>query len=80
MSYYFSKTIGMPFAAAVCRVTNKPASKGFGRLTTIHAQQTMKANLGVEFKPYTILGIASGGHRHSRYPERAARARRWTFD
>ncbi|PTE06969.1 DUF302 domain-containing protein [Mesorhizobium helmanticense] len=59
MSYYFSKTVAMPFAAAINHVTNKLASKGFGVLTSIDVQQVMKAKLGAEFKPYVILGACN---------------------
>lgn len=59
MSYYFTKTIHMPFATAVSHVTNKLSSKGFGVLTSIDVQQTMKAKLGVTFRPYVILGACN---------------------
>jgi uncharacterized protein (DUF302 family) len=59
MSYYFSKTIDMPFATAISHVTSKLATKGFGVLTSIDVGQTMKAKLGVEFKPYVILGACN---------------------
>ena len=42
MSYYFSKTIKMPFAQAIQHVTDALASKGFGVLTTIDVRATMK--------------------------------------
>ena len=59
MSYYFSKTVDMPFATAVNHVTNKLANKGFGVLTSIDVQQVMKAKLGADFKPYVILGACN---------------------
>ncbi|MCV3205479.1 DUF302 domain-containing protein [Mesorhizobium sp. YC-39] len=59
MSYYFSKTIAMPFPAAIDHVTDKLASKGFGVLTSIDVQQTMKAKLGADFRPYIILGACN---------------------
>jgi uncharacterized protein (DUF302 family) len=56
MSYYFSKSLDMPLAAAIEHVTKKLAGKGFGILTRIDVQHTMKVKLGVDFKPYMILG------------------------
>lgn len=59
MSYYFSKNLDMPFAAAIEHVTKKLADKGFGVLTRIDVQHTMKVKLGVDFKPYMILGACN---------------------
>ncbi|AZO41797.1 DUF302 domain-containing protein [Mesorhizobium sp. M7D.F.Ca.US.005.01.1.1] len=59
MSYYFSKTIDLPFATAVTHVTNKLASKGFGVLTSIDVKQVMKTKLGADFRPYVILGACN---------------------
>ncbi|TGQ35572.1 MULTISPECIES: DUF302 domain-containing protein [unclassified Mesorhizobium] len=59
MSYYFSRTIDMPFDAAVRHVTENLANKGFGILTSIDVQKTMKAKLGADFKPYVILGACN---------------------
>jgi uncharacterized protein (DUF302 family) len=59
MSYYISRSLDMPFDAAIEHVTKSLAGKGFGILTRIDVQQTMKAKLGVDFKPYLILGACN---------------------
>ncbi len=64
MSYYFSKTLEMPFEQAIQHVTDALAAKGFGVLTTIDVRATMKKKLNIEFRSYTILGACNPEFAH----------------
>ena len=59
MSYYTSRTISAPFSEVIERVTAALGQKGFGVLTTIDVTATMKTKLGVDFRPYVILGACN---------------------
>lgn len=64
MTYYFSKTIDLPFDQAIEHVTEKLKEKGFGVLTTIDVKATLKKKIDADFRPYTILGACNPGFAH----------------
>ncbi len=56
MSYYVNRFVSMPFDEAIETVTRELKNEGFGVLTEIDVQATIKAKLGADFRPYRILG------------------------
>ena len=59
MSYYFAKTLPVGFDEAVRRATEALKQQGFGIITEIDVKDTLKQKLGVDFRPYRILGACN---------------------
>jgi uncharacterized protein (DUF302 family) len=59
VSLGFRKTLNTTFDEALIRVPDALKSEGFGVLTEIDVQGTLKQKLGVEFRRYKILGACN---------------------
>ncbi len=59
MNYHISTTIKGSMDEAIDRVKEELMKAGFGVLTEIDIQATLKNKLDVDFKPYRILGACN---------------------
>ena len=64
MDYAHTITVDMPYQEAVPRVKEAFKAQGFGTLTEIDVQATLKEKLGQEMEPYTILGVCNPDLAH----------------
>ena len=64
MTYYFAKTLDTDFDDAIERATAALKEHGFGVLTEIDVQKTMKEKLDADMAPYRILGACNPPFAH----------------
>lgn len=64
MNYGYTKEIPKPFSEVVADTKNALAAEGFGILTEINVQETLKQKLDVEFDHYMILGACKPSLAH----------------
>ncbi|MDX1547693.1 MAG: DUF302 domain-containing protein, partial [Rhodothermales bacterium] len=63
-TYYHARTLDLPFDDAIAHVTEALKEEGFGVLTEIDVQATLKKKLDVDFRPYRILGACNPHFAH----------------
>jgi uncharacterized protein (DUF302 family) len=64
MTYHISKLVSGDFDETVERTMEVLQENGFGVLTTIDVQATLKAKINADFRPYVILGACNPGLAH----------------
>lgn len=64
MTYYMAAKLRVPFDDAIARTEDALKTEGFGVLSRIDIQQTLKSKIDVDFRPYTILGACNPSLAH----------------
>lgn len=64
MTYYISRILPITFDEAITRTKAALKAEGFGVLTEINVQETLKAKIGVDFPKYIILGACNPALAH----------------
>ncbi|MBV35808.1 MAG: hypothetical protein CMP47_10225 [Rickettsiales bacterium] len=64
MNYYFNTTLNEDFEKVIDRVTEELKKEGFGILTEINVNETLKKKLDINFRRYHILGACNPPYAH----------------
>lgn len=59
MSYYIARTSSRPFDSVVADIIERLKAEGFGVLTDIDVQATLKTKIGADIPKYRILGACN---------------------
>jgi uncharacterized protein (DUF302 family) len=59
IEYGYSKTLGIGYRQAIERTKEALQQEGFGVLFELNMQEKLREKLGVEFRPYVILGACN---------------------
>jgi uncharacterized protein (DUF302 family) len=64
LEYGIGRVLSEPYDTVLPRVKDALKNEGFGVLTEIDVQATLRAKLGVDRDKYVILGACSPSHAH----------------
>lgn len=64
MPYYIAKTVSGGFDRVLAEVIDRLKAEGFGVLTEIDVQATLKAKVGADMPKYRILGACNPAFAH----------------
>jgi uncharacterized protein (DUF302 family) len=64
MDYYINRLLPVTFDEAVARTKEALKTEGFGVLTEINVQETLKTKIGVDYPSYIILGACNPALAH----------------
>lgn len=64
MTYCFSRKVDTSWDDTIAAVTAALAKEGFGIISEINVTDTLRKKLGVEFRPYKILGACNPQFAH----------------
>lgn len=59
MSDELKATLNLPFTESIQKVKEAFKAEGFGVITEINMQKTLKDKIGKDIEPYTILGVCN---------------------
>jgi uncharacterized protein (DUF302 family) len=64
MTYYIAKTVSGPFDSVVADLMARLKTQGFGVLSDIDVQATLKSKIGADMPKYRILGACNPHFAH----------------
>ena len=64
MNYCFSRRLALSYDDAIAAVTRELEKEGFGIVSEINVADTLRKKLGIDFRPYKILGACNPQFAH----------------
>ena len=64
MDYYIATTLPFSFDETIARTEAALKEEGFGVISRIDIQEALKTKIGVDFRPYIILGACNPALAH----------------